>query len=101
MFNEGEAKPLVSAESIEEPRWRRRPEERPREILDAALTVLSRHGYSGSRMEDIARSAGVSKGTLYVYFPTKADLVRALVAQAPDELTTRLTEPDRSSPILM
>ena len=91
MFNEGEVQPPVSTYASDEPRWRRRPDDRPREILDAALAVLSERGYMGSRMEDIARRAGVSKGTLYVYFPTKADLVRALVAQAPDELSGRFS----------
>jgi AcrR family transcriptional regulator len=96
MFTQGETNPSLPAESQEEPRWRRRPDERPGEILEAALTVLLERGYSGSRMEDIARRAGVSKGTLYVYFPTKADLVRALVAQAPDELTVRFNEVRRA-----
>ena len=87
-------------EIVEEPRWRRRPEKRPGEILDAALSILYERGYSGCRMEDIARRAGVSKGTVYVYFPTKVDLVQALVARGPEELTSRLGQLTVIGPVL-
>jgi AcrR family transcriptional regulator len=54
-----------------EPRWRRLPEERPRQILAAALEVFGEHGLAAARLEDIAKRAGVSKGTIYLYFPNK------------------------------
>ena len=61
------------------PRWRRLPEERPRQILDAALAVFGERGLAGARLDDIARRAGVSKGTIYLYFPNKEELFREVV----------------------
>lgn len=61
------------------PRWQRRPEERPDEILDAALGVFGRCGFARARLEEVASEAGVSKGTLYRYFDSKEDLFRAMV----------------------
>jgi AcrR family transcriptional regulator len=61
------------------PRWRRLPEERPRQIIDAAFAAFGTHGLQGARLDQIARSAGVSKGTIYLYFQSKEDLFRAVV----------------------
>jgi len=61
------------------PRWQRRPEERPTEILDAALLLFGERGFSCTRLEDVARQAGVSKGTVYLYFESKEALFRAMV----------------------
>ena len=66
-------------ETTPSPRWQRRPDERPDEILDAALEVFGAQGFAGARLEDIARQAGVSKGTLYLYFDSKEALFRAMV----------------------
>lgn len=65
-----------------EPKFRRRPEARPAEILAAALEVFAARGFQGARLEEVARRAGVSKGALYLYFETKADLFRAVVTDA-------------------
>jgi AcrR family transcriptional regulator len=67
-------KPAVSS-----PRWRRRPNARPEEILDAAMEVFGELGFAGTRCEDVARRAGVSKGTLYLYFDSKEALFREMV----------------------
>lgn len=64
---------------VTEPRWRRLPEERPQQILRAALEVFGEHGLGGARLEDIAKQAGVSKGTIYLYFPNKEALFREMV----------------------
>lgn len=61
------------------PRWRRRAEARPDEILDAALAEFDARGFDAARMEDIARRAGISKAGLYLYFPSKDALLKALV----------------------
>ena len=61
------------------PRWQRRSEDRPREICAAALTVFAEKGFAAARLEEIARSAGVSKATLYLYFKDKESLFRAVV----------------------
>lgn len=65
-----------------EPKFRRRPADRPAEILAAALEVFAARGFQGARLEEVARRAGVSKGALYLYFETKADLFRAVVTDA-------------------
>ncbi len=61
------------------PRWRRLPEERPRQIIDAAFQIFSDLGLEGARLDEIARLAGVSKGTIYLYFPSKEELFRAVI----------------------
>ncbi|MFG1192870.1 TetR/AcrR family transcriptional regulator [Xanthobacter flavus] len=67
------------------PRRRRAPAmdkgERRRSILDAALAEFSAHGFAGARLDDVARRAGVAKGTLYLYFSDKEALFRGLVEE--------------------
>ncbi|MEI9852455.1 MAG: TetR/AcrR family transcriptional regulator [Sphingomonas sp.] len=65
-----------------EPRWRRRKDARPGEIVGAALGVFAARGYAAARIEEIAERAGVSKGAVYVYFETKEALFRAVVTEA-------------------
>lgn len=64
---------------MKQPRWQRRSEERPREICAAALAVFAEKGFAAARLEEIASRAGVSKGTLYLYFEDKEQLFRAVV----------------------
>jgi AcrR family transcriptional regulator len=61
--------------------WTRRKQARPGEILEAALKVFAEKGYAAARMEDIAARAGVTKGTIYLYFPSKEDVFKALARQ--------------------
>ena len=68
-------------EHLAEPRWRRLPEERPKQILDAALAVFAERGLAAARLEDIAKRAGVSKGTIYLYFANKEELFRGVVRE--------------------
>jgi AcrR family transcriptional regulator len=63
-------------------RWRRRKAARPSEILAAALRSFAERGFAATRLDDVARRAGVTKGTLYLYFPNKAELFKAVVNQA-------------------
>jgi len=63
------------------PRWRRRAEARPTEILDAALTVFSARGFAAAKLDDVAKEAGVSKGTLYLYFESKEALFEAMALE--------------------
>jgi AcrR family transcriptional regulator len=71
------------AAPLDEPRWRRLPEARPRQILDAAIDVFGESGLAAARLEDIAKRAGVSKGTIYLYFSNKetlfCEMIRRLV----------------------
>jgi AcrR family transcriptional regulator len=70
---------LPDTQSTGEPRWRRLPGERPGQILQAALEVFGERGLAASRLEDIAKRAGLSKGTIYLYFPNKEELFREMV----------------------
>jgi len=60
-------------------RGRRRKEERPQEILEAAFEEFAAHGYAAARLEDVARRGGIAKGTIYLYFRHKEGLFRAVV----------------------
>ena len=62
-----------------EPRFRRRKEDRPQEITEAALAAFAEHGYAATRVDDVAKRAGVSKGLLYLYFKTKEELFKAVI----------------------
>lgn len=64
------------------PKWQRRKEARPADIVAAALQVFGEKGFAAARIEEIARRAGVSKGTVYLYFETKEDIFRAVVHDA-------------------
>ncbi len=59
----------------------RRKEERPQELLDAALALFVEKGFAATRSEEVAARAGVSKGTLYLYFPSKEDLLKAVIRE--------------------
>src|SRR5437868_9455308 len=63
-------------------RWNRRKWARTPEILDAALASFAENGFAATRMEDIARRAGISKGTIYLYFDSKEALFKALARQS-------------------
>ncbi len=60
----------------------RRKEARPGEILEAALQLFVEKGFSATKMEDIARQAGVTKGTPYLYFSNKQEIFKAVVRDA-------------------
>ena len=62
-----------------QPRYRRRKEDRPQEITEAAFAAFAEKGYAATRVEEVARRAGVSKGLLYLYFRTKEELFKAVV----------------------
>ncbi len=61
--------------------WSRRKQARPGEILGAALKTFAEKGFAATRMEDIATRAGVTKGTIYLYFPSKEDVFKNLVRE--------------------
>src|SRR5882762_3375248 len=63
-----------------QPRQRRK-ETRPQELLDAALMLFVEKGFAATRSDEVARAAGVSKGTLYLYYPSKEELFKAVVRQ--------------------
>ena len=84
-----------------EPRYRRRKEERPAEITQAAMETFAEHGYAAARVDDVAKRAGISKGLLYLYFKTKEELfkavIRSVVVPRIDALKTAITDSDLSA----
>lgn len=58
----------------------RRKEARPHELLEAALALFVEKGFAATRAEDVAQRAGVSKGTLYLYYSSKEELLKAVIA---------------------
>jgi len=67
--------------STPQPRWQRRKDARPSEIVEAGLTVFVEKGYAATRLDDVAKLAGVTKGTLYLYFENKEELFKAVVRE--------------------
>ncbi|MGC9955096.1 MAG: TetR/AcrR family transcriptional regulator [Rhizomicrobium sp.] len=61
--------------------WTRRKQARPGEILEAAVSVFAEKGFAAARMEDIAARAGVTKGTIYLYFPSKEEVFKTLARE--------------------
>jgi AcrR family transcriptional regulator len=72
---------MENAQAKTEPRWERRKESRPAELTEAALDLFAEKGFAATRLDDVAQRAGVSKGTLYLYFDSKEDLFKAVVRQ--------------------
>lgn len=68
---------------------RRRKEARPQELLDAALELFVEKGFAATRIEEVALRAGVSKGTLYLYYPSKEELLKAVISHY---LSARIAE---------
>ena len=72
-------KPPRAARRSAVPARRRRPDERPTQILAAALDVFGEKGLAAARLDDIAKRAGLAKGTIYLYFANKDELFRAVI----------------------
>jgi AcrR family transcriptional regulator len=72
--------PLAPGEA-DAPTRQRRKEARPQELLDAALELFGEKGFAATRTDDVAERAGVSKGTLYLYYPSKEELLKAVISQ--------------------
>lgn len=72
------APPSVHAAIAPPPRQRRK-DARPQELLDAALELFVAKGFAATRTEEVAARAGVSKGTLYLYFPSKEELLKEVI----------------------
>jgi AcrR family transcriptional regulator len=68
--------------SLRVPKFRRRAEARPDEVLDAALALFVEKGFASTKVEEIAARAGLSKGAVYLYFPSKEALLEGLVKRA-------------------
>jgi len=95
--------PLLSSSHC--PFRQRRKEARPAELLEAALALFVEKGFANTRSEEVARLAGVSKGTLYLYFPSKEELLKAVIQRyLADEIQAGVAEAaqiDGPTPVLM
>lgn len=67
---------------MSDPPRKRRPDARPGEIITAALDLFAERGFSGTRLEDVAARAGLSKAAIYLYFDDKTALLKAVVKEA-------------------
>ena len=65
-----------------EPKWRRRKDARPGEIVEAALEVFAEKGFAAARLEDIAARAGITRPSLLHHYATKETLYAAVVERA-------------------
>jgi len=73
--------PQIGALPNAQPRRSRRKSARPGELLAAALDLFVEKGFAATRVEEVAARAGVSKGTLFLYFPSKEELFKAVVRE--------------------
>ena len=69
------------SESLLTPKRERRKQQRPGELLEAALDLFVEKGFAATKSEEVAAKAGVSKGTLFLYFPSKEELFKAVVRE--------------------
>jgi AcrR family transcriptional regulator len=71
----------ITTRAEEAPSRQRRKQARPQELLEAALALFVEKGFAATKAEEVAQRAGVSKGTLYLYYPSKEELFKAVVRQ--------------------
>ena len=69
-----------------------RSERRPQEVLDAARRIFSRLGYAAASVEEIAKEAGMAKGTIYVHFKSKEEVFATVLVSDLDYLTNLMIE---------
>ncbi len=77
--------------NMKQPKFRRRAAQRPDEVLDSAMSLFLERGYEATRMDDVAARAGISKGAVYRYFPSKQALLEGLVTRGLVPLSEKLT----------
>lgn len=86
----------MTDQQTRQPRRRRRKAARPGEILEAGLQEFARNGLAATRLEDIARRAGIAKGTIYRYFDSKEELfiavIRSRIVLSLDEFDQMITQ---------
>jgi len=67
-------------------------DDKRRAILDAALAVFAKHGFAAARISDIAANAGIGKGTVYLYFQSKEDLLMGVFEAYVDDILSMIDE---------
>lgn len=79
----GEPEFVVKEPVVEpDPKFRRRKDARPEELIAAAVKIFGEQGFAKTNLKDVAKAAGVSKGTVYLYFKNKEDLLMAAVQKS-------------------
>ena len=73
---------MENESTAKQPKFRRRAEARPDEVLDAALELFGKQGFARTTVEEVAKRAGLSKAAVYLYFPSKQALLAGLVRRA-------------------
>ncbi|MFH1675557.1 MAG: TetR/AcrR family transcriptional regulator [bacterium] len=81
-------------------KWQRRPDNRPDEIADAAIRIFSRKGFDNSTMDEIADAAGVSKGTVYLYYKSKEDLLVSSIETRLKKIRGQILSILQNSPVI-
>jgi AcrR family transcriptional regulator len=81
--------------NVHTPRWRRQPAARPEQILEAAFRVFGSRGLHQATLDDVAQAAGITKGTIYLYFPSKAALFSAMLKARVNTLLPPMGSPAR------
>jgi len=76
------------------PRWRRQPAARPQQILEAAFQVFGSRGLHQATLDEVARAAGITKGTIYLYFPSKAALFTAMLKARVNDIMPTVASPE-------
>lgn len=71
---------MPDSNTLSHPRQRRK-QDRPLELMEAALALFGEKGFAATRAEEVALRAGVSKGTLYLYYPSKEELLKAVIRE--------------------
>jgi AcrR family transcriptional regulator len=89
-----EAAVSVAKPEAHTPRWQRQPATRPRQILEAAFRVFGTHGLHRATLDDVAKAAGITKGTIYLYFPSKADLFTAMLKSRVNDIMPAVETPE-------
>ena len=84
----------VAKREARPPRWQRQPEIRPQQILEAAFRVFGTRGLHQATLDDVAKAAGITKGTIYLYFPSKAALFSAMLKARVNTLLPPMGSPD-------
>jgi len=88
-----------SAAAREEPRTRLDVEERRKQLVALGIELFAERTYDDVSIDELAQAAGISKGLLYHYFPTKRDFYVATVKQAAQELLDRTATPEGMNPL--
>ena len=94
---------VIEVEQTAEPKSKREQQKEAKRtaLIEAALRVFSRVGFAAAKMDDVADEAGVSKGTVYLYFESKEQLfeevVKVTMVPLLDEGVASLVEPDKSA----